>query len=286
MVDPRPDGQGARAQGHPTLNDRPRAGRLEGRRRTTAAPGLAVLPTDRPQAVLFDLDDTLFDHTRALTEGLRTLRRAEPALRRRPFVDLVERYEQLLDRIQPGPPPAPSTHAEARALRFAALAAWLGVSAGAATAERWSSDYREAYQANRHPVPGVTELLRRLSRQVTLGIVTNNHTAEQEEKLEVLGLGRWFDFMITSESCGLSKPDPRIYRLALERAAVAPAEAVMVGDNWVSDVEGALAAGIPPVWLNRWREDRALPPTVRSLRSFRPLAHATTALIGTRSLEG
>jgi HAD superfamily hydrolase (TIGR01549 family) len=281
VADPRPDGQGARAAGHPTLTDRRHAGPVEGRRPPTAARVRSVHLNGGPQAFLFDLDDTLFDHTRALIEGLRSLRRTETALRRRPFAEVVERYEGLLDEIQPGPPPAPADHEEARALRFAALARWLGEPGGAATAERWSRDYRAAYQANRHPVPGAGGLLRRLYGNATLGIITNNHTAEQEEKLEVLGLGHWFDFMVTSESSGLSKPDPRIFRLALERAEVAAAEAVMVGDNWSSDIEGALAAGIPPVWLNRWGEGRALPPTVRSIGSFRPVEATATALFRT-----
>ena len=53
-----------------------------------------------------------------------------------------------------------------------------------------------------------------------------------------------------SEEAGVSKPDPRIFRIALERLGCAAGEAVMVGDSWSADIVGARAAGIRAIWFN------------------------------------
>jgi FMN phosphatase YigB (HAD superfamily) len=51
----------------------------------------------------------------------------------------------------------------------------------------------------------------------------------------------------------VEKPDPRIFRLALERAGVGPDEAVYVGDLYSVDIRGARAAGIEAVLLDPGR---------------------------------
>ena len=67
-----------------------------------------------------------------------------------------------------------------------------------------------------------------------------------------LGVSEDFDFMLSSCNVGFEKPDPRIFRLALERAGVAPAEAIHVGDQYKSDVLGAEAVGIKALLLDRY----------------------------------
>jgi putative hydrolase of the HAD superfamily len=242
-------------------------------RRTGKGPARQRL---RVRTVLFDLDDTLFDHRGSVVRGLEALREGEPLLRRWPVERLARRYQQLLDQISPGQPGAPATHGEARTERFRRLCLDLGGSDDLAEAGRWSERYREAYQAARRPVPGVPALLRALHGRTQVGIVTNNHTLEQVGKLQHLGLSDWIDFMVTSEDAGFSKPDLRIFELALYRAGCGPLEAVMVGDTWATDIVGAAVRGIPAVWLNRGPGRR---PTglrgvveVRALAPARPLA--------------
>src|SRR5690606_32074083 len=56
---------------------------------------------------------------------------------------------------------------------------------------------------------------------------------------------------VSSSVLGVMKPDPRIFRAALDKVGVAPAHAVMVGDSLAHDVNGALAAGMRGVLLVR-----------------------------------
>jgi putative hydrolase of the HAD superfamily len=82
-----------------------------------------------------------------------------------------------------------------------------------------------------------------------------------------------------SEEAGVSKPDPRIFEMALERANARAGEAVMVGDSWANDVEGARAAGIRAVWFNR--DGRLAPdPAVPVLRSLAPSVETWRVIFG------
>ncbi len=97
-------------------------------------------------------------------------------------------------------------------------------------------------------VPGL-DALRPLG--LKLGVITNlDSTGEQVVKN--FGLTGHVDFAVTSRDAGAEKPHAPIFLMALERAGVTAAEAVHVGDQFDSDIEGALAVGIRPVLMDRF----------------------------------
>ncbi len=59
------------------------------------------------------------------------------------------------------------------------------------------------------------------------------------------------DFVVASAAVGTAKPHPDIFRFALARAKLEPAEVIYVGDSYVSDVLGARGVGITPVLIDR-----------------------------------
>jgi HAD superfamily hydrolase (TIGR01509 family) len=81
-----------------------------------------------------------------------------------------------------------------------------------------------------------------------LGVVSNSD-GRVEEALEAAGLRDYFDVVVDSTLAGVEKPDPAIFRPALERLGVRPDEALYVGDLYDVDVIGARAAGMPAVLL-------------------------------------
>lgn len=93
------------------------------------------------------------------------------------------------------------------------------------------------------PLDGVEGVLDELAARGLRLAVVSNWDAELPLVLERLGLGGRFAAVVTSAEAGAPKPDPRIFRLALERLGVAPEAAVHVGDDR-ADEEGAHAAGI------------------------------------------
>ncbi len=86
------------------------------------------------------------------------------------------------------------------------------------------------------------------SAGLRLGVVSNSD-GRVAEALEAAGLRRYFDVVVDSTLAGVEKPDPAIFRAALEVLDVPPAEALYVGDLYEVDVVGAHAAGIPAVLL-------------------------------------
>ena len=102
----------------------------------------------------------------------------------------------------------------------------------------------------------VPSLKRLKSRGVVLGIISNLRR-DMTALCTRLGLDPYVDFCVTSLDAGAEKPHPPIFKAALERAHVAPGEAMHVGDQYQSDVQGARAVGIHPVLLDRegWYEN-------------------------------
>ena len=107
--------------------------------------------------------------------------------------------------------------------------------------------------------PDVTPTLEALrGRGLKLGMISNMDRGGGgggggggDELAESLGLGPHLDLAVTSSEVGVEKPHARIFQAALQRAGVEPSEAVHVGDQPTSDVDGALAVGIQPVLLDR-----------------------------------
>ncbi|HTW77074.1 MAG TPA: HAD family hydrolase [Thermoplasmata archaeon] len=223
-----------------------------------------------PRAVLFDMDDTIFDHTLTCRAALVALRRERAFLRRVALDEQLRTYGSLLATTHVPVMLGRRTSDDARRDRFRAIAAQAGRPVGPGEAEALSRAYRAHYQRLRRPVPGAIGLVRALHRVSRIGVVTNNTVAEQTEKLSFLGIRSLVDVLVTSEEIGAAKPDPRIYAAALRRTGAAAGEAVMIGDSWSSDVDGARTAGIRPIWFNRFRIPRPRADPVDEVRSFEP----------------
>ncbi|HEX9467189.1 MAG TPA: HAD family hydrolase [Acidimicrobiia bacterium] len=97
-------------------------------------------------------------------------------------------------------------------------------------------------------VPGVLEELRERGH---LLVVCSNWDWDLEPAVEEAGLAGLVDVLVSSAWAGARKPHPRIFRHALEQIDVAPADVLFVGDTWGPDVEGPMAVGMTPVYLER-----------------------------------
>lgn len=98
-----------------------------------------------------------------------------------------------------------------------------------------------------------------------IGIVSNGEQP-QLDKIARVGLGPLVDGVCVSGLEQCRKPDPRLFRLAAERAGSSLEGAWMIGDDAVADMGGADAAGIRGVWLRHgrtWPDDLS-PPTAQA----------------------
>ena len=73
----------------------------------------------------------------------------------------------------------------------------------------------------------------------------------QREKLAASGLDDYFEAVLVSEDLGVAKPESAVFEHALSLIGARPDQTVMIGDSLAKDVDGALAAGLRAIWLNR-----------------------------------
>lgn len=99
-------------------------------------------------------------------------------------------------------------------------------------------------------IPNTIEILNYLKPNYKLHIITNGFEEIQRKKLKSSNILDYFDKIVNSEMAGVKKPNPRIFKLALEMAAVRPESAVMIGDNIEADILGAQAVGLHALHFN------------------------------------
>ncbi len=107
------------------------------------------------------------------------------------------------------------------------------------------------------PFDDATRSLQMLKeRGYCVGVISNLRR-NMDQLCDNLGIAPYLDFCVTSAEVGVEKPDPAIFREALERAGVGAGEAVHVGDQPRSDLVGAREAGLYAVLLDRgnWHGD-------------------------------
>jgi putative hydrolase of the HAD superfamily len=114
-----------------------------------------------------------------------------------------------------------------------------------APAERVARGFLDrALESLAHNAP----LLERLAERYRLGIVSNFY-GNLERVCADGGIRRYFTALVDSATVGWEKPDPRIFRHALEALGVAPGAATFVGDSLPRDMAGARGVGMRHIWL-------------------------------------
>lgn len=99
--------------------------------------------------------------------------------------------------------------------------------------------------------PEVQPILRRLREARLKLAIVSNWDSRLETLCQRLNIYDQFDVIVASATAGASKPDQKIFALALAKLDVRPADAMHVGDSWRDDVWGAFQHGLTPVWLKR-----------------------------------
>ena len=153
------------------------------------------------------------------------------------FAELLARREELDGAGAPWP-------------LAAVVAAYLEEGQVASTWAAVDREVRARYAELSPAIPGAAALVAWLAGRFRLGLIANQ-PRECRAQLARLGLLDRFEVVALSEEEGVFKPDPELFRRALGRAGVAPAEALMVGDRLDHDVAPAAALGLATARV-RW----------------------------------
>lgn len=207
--------------------------------------------------VFIDVGNVLIDEDPFLSESFRLIHRAIPATSPKAHLD---RYLTLVERFL-------KTHLHQAVERVGHRylgRQWPKVrkSIGAELQRRWWNLARS--------IPGATEAIKSIKEEYRLGIVANQ-PPQALEFLEKEGLLRFFDVVVIDSQHPVSKPDPGIYRIAMEEARVDPQDALMVGDRLDNDVVPARRLGMRAVLLWIPTRDKGWEPRDRWGTLIRPI---------------
>lgn len=210
------------------------------------------------RAIFFDLDNTLLDHTSAAREAMRHVHGHYGDLfQGLPFDRVFEEWVAINDRFWSDYSAGLLSPAQLKVERLRALTAWSRNQCGLdehcheTLVEEMSERYLGRVVSGSAAYDGVVRMLEGLRGRYILGVISNGFTDVQLGRLRSTGLDTYFDHIILSEDVGLSKPDPRIFHLALEAAGAAASETLYIGDNFLYDIGGASRAGLGTIWFNR-----------------------------------
>jgi len=102
---------------------------------------------------------------------------------------------------------------------------------------------------------GATDLLNYLKVNYQLHIITNGFEEVQTKKMNSSGILHYFDKIITSESVGFKKPNPKIFNHALNLADANVSQSIMIGDNFEADILGAQQVGMQTIFFNSHKKE-------------------------------
>ncbi|POX55164.1 hydrolase [Streptomyces sp. Ru71] len=201
------------------------------------------------RAVVWDVDDTLFDYTSADRAGMRAHLVAEGLL------DAFGTAERAL-----------ALWKEATELHWARFAAgqvsfeaqrrdrvrtFLGEALSDAEANDWFQRYVGHYEAAWALFPDVLPALDALAAGYRQAVLSNSSLTVQDRKLRVLGVHHRFETILCAAELGVSKPEAAAFHAACTALALAPHEVAYVGDHPDIDGRGAAEAGLLSVWIDR-----------------------------------
>ena len=195
---------------------------------------------DTVDGLVFDLDNTLLDRVATFLRVAESY--YEEHLRAATIVERDDAVAMMVRWDGDG-------YRDGEGMRKRWLSEWPDVGLDMDSLGKW---YRSEMDRQVKPDLEVNGFLARLNeRRVPWGIVTNGKPS-QHGKCRKAGLEELAPFIIVSEDVGYHKPDPRIFRDALEATGLATPEQIMfVGDNPENDIDGAKRFGMKAAWVRR-----------------------------------
>ncbi len=203
---------------------------------------------DRLKAILFDVDDTLFDRAKAQRRWARLMmeefREVFQGIEQEVIVDALLES----DRIGTEEFNRTGSRDAARIDRFKIFLKLLDLSSE--PAEGITALYIESYPKINSPVKGAKSVIEHLAKGFQLGIVSNGFRDVQYQKLQSLEIKDRFDCIVLSAEVGAWKPDPTLFLKAISLLERRSEECMYVGNSYDDDILGANKAGMQTCWFN------------------------------------
>lgn len=217
------------------------------------------------KAVIFDLDNTLYDYDRADKPAMEALVKKGSELLGVSEGEFAVHYEAAKTAVKARHARRAESHN--RMLFCQHVVELLGKSPLPYALELYET-YWGVFMENMEPYEGALEFLQELkAKGIRIAICTDMMTRVQYQKLRKLGMSQYVDCIVTSEEARCEKPNAVLFQMVLDKLEVLTQEAVLIGDNRGRDIQGAIWNAITPVW---YVADRAYEPEegILAVRSY------------------
>jgi putative hydrolase of the HAD superfamily len=203
------------------------------------------------RAVVWDVDDTLFDYTTADREGMRAHLVAEGLMSGYGTAEqALDRWREVTDRQWARFSAGETTFEGQRRDRVRVFLDRPELTD--AEADDWFQRYIRHYEGAWALFPDVLPVLDALAASHRHAVLSNSSLPVQDHKLRVLGVHDRFETILCAAELGVSKPDAAAFRAACDALALAPHQVAYVGDHPEIDGRGAADAGLLSVWIDRY----------------------------------
>ncbi|WP_341356395.1 HAD family hydrolase [Rossellomorea sp. y25] len=204
--------------------------------------------------LLFDLDDTLFDHSEAFENGLVDTIQQFHYLQEIGHSEFIQTFTKHNHLLWPRFSSNELNFHEFSLIRIKNTLKELNVSAEKEISLKFVKIFQSSYLDRIKPYQELNEFLFELSYSVGLGIVTNGTVFNAFEKVDRLGLCGIFpgSSVIVSEKLGFSKPNIEIFQYALNVFGSTADRTLFIGDNYFTDILGAKSLGLDTLWINKY----------------------------------
>ncbi len=212
--------------------------------------------------LFFDLDHTLWDYERNVSESLAELylRYGLADLGIPTLEKFAESFHQVNFQLWDWYNTGKIDKHHLRKERFPRIFIQAGGKAEAIPLE-FEEDFMSRTSSKPHVFPHSREILAYLKTKYRIHVITNGFNESQARKLKSSGLDGFFELVVTSETTGHKKPDPKIFEYAMDQLNTNPEACLMIGDNPDSDILGAQRACIDQVFFNPKGKTIKLQPT-------------------------
>ncbi|WP_428911796.1 YjjG family noncanonical pyrimidine nucleotidase [Niallia sp. Krafla_26] len=201
--------------------------------------------------IFFDIDDTLFDFTKAEQEAFNKVFNQYNLLNN---LKLYEKsYQEISNMLWRELENGKMSLVELGSERFRRLFIAHGLDIDG---DVFNQDYLTLLKELTHLVQGAEKVIRALSHK-RLGIITNGFTDVQTSRINNSPLKGLFEHIIISESTRFQKPQTEIFDFAFSKLRITEkSNVLMVGDSLTSDIQGGMNYGIDTCWFNpRYKEN-------------------------------
>ncbi len=209
------------------------------------------------QHIFFDLDNTLWDHRRNAYLTLKDIFETQQVSLRYKldFEEFHQEYftinERLWEQIRDGE----IDKEYLRKHRFYDSFLFFDID-DFELAQTFESQFLDQILQYNDLVEGAFELLEYLSEKgYILHILSNGFEEVTYRKCELSGIKNYFKTITSADEINIRKPHPEIYRYALDKANVKIEESMMIGDDWIADVEGGKSFGLKVVFFDVFNDN-------------------------------